>query len=165
MVIRPAVEADLDAIVSLMGDVQAVHAEAHPDLFRPRPDPDTSREMFRNALASEHQTLLVAEGPDGALLGYLWFQVYDRPENPAQPARRFGYVNHVGVAPDARRSGIGSALVREAMALAVGAGVAEIGLDYWAFNAGAARFFEVLGFAPRNITAFAPLDAASDATP
>lgn len=37
-------------------------------------------------------------------------------------------------------------------------GVAEMGVDYWAFNSGAARFFARHGFVPRRHIAFAPIE-------
>jgi ribosomal protein S18 acetylase RimI-like enzyme len=154
--VRRAAGADLDTLVRLMAQVQALHAAAQPDVFRAELDAEAARAMFAGALASDADRVFVANRT-GAPAGYLWLALVERPADPAMPARRFAYVNHIGVAAEARGQGIGRALVEAARGDAMAAGVREIGVDYWDFNAAAAAFFARVGFVPRRHIAFAPL--------
>jgi GNAT superfamily N-acetyltransferase len=156
VVVRAAGEADLYRLVRLMAHVQAVHAAARPDLFRRRLDRRGATAMFAAALAADCERLLLAEAA-GEAVGYAWLALVDRPGDPATRARRFAYLNHVGVAPGARGRGVGRALVEAGRGWASAAGLREIGVDYWAFNTSAAGFFARLGFTPERHIAFASL--------
>jgi GNAT superfamily N-acetyltransferase len=60
-------------------------------------------------------------------------------------------VDHIAVAPDARRQGHGSALLAAARALARDLGASEVMLDTWEANHEAHAFFAANGFAVRRM--------------
>jgi len=70
------------------------------------------------------------------------------------------------VAKETRGSGVRRALLDAVKALASGAGVRDVRLDYWSFTMrAAAGFFARQGFAPYNITARKQLTDGNQARP
>lgn len=142
--IREAHESDLDALTDLVLQVQTLHADGRPDLFRPA-DP----EALRRFLGERHATgaiLLAVEEPDGGIAGYLLAEIVDRPQTPFQFAHTSIYVHHIAVSERSRRGGLGAALLDAIEERARQAGATTVRLDSWSFNADAHRFFEEQGF-------------------
>ncbi|GLQ53534.1 GNAT family N-acetyltransferase [Devosia nitrariae] len=152
--VRDAEERDLDALIALLSDVQAIHAKALPDIFRSDLDADAAKGMFRETLGKQGHTVLVAEDA-GQPVGYIWFEIFDRPANFYHHPRRAGYIHHIGVSASVRRQGFGRALVEATRSRLADAGIDEVGVDYWAFNTRASQFFASLGFEPQHHIAFA----------
>ncbi len=100
-VIRPAAEVDLAAIHAIYADA-VEHGTASYELDTPSPDEMAAR--FR-AIAAAGQPWLVAE-VDGRVAGY----AYAGPFR-ARPAYRFIVEDSIYVAPDAKRMGVGRALL------------------------------------------------------
>lgn len=100
MRIRPARPADAPAVVTL-------RARVHPYLVR---GVDSTRLMIAKPPPGEHWTAFVAE-VDGHLVG--WTSAY---RNGTSSETDFGEVSLLHVHPEHRRTGIGSALLAEALA-------------------------------------------------
>ncbi|HLQ19664.1 MAG TPA: GNAT family N-acetyltransferase, partial [Tabrizicola sp.] len=67
------------------------------------------------------------------------------------PGYRRLMVDHIAVAPAARRQGQGRALLQAARQLGRDLKVDEIMLDTWEANTGAHAFFRANGFTPRRM--------------
>lgn len=92
-------------------------------------------EQLRSQLPDEHHIILTAlEGEH--LLGYVGM-MYVLDE---------GYISNVAVAPEARRKGIGDALIEELMRRAELLGLAFVTLEVRQSNAPAASLYEKHGF-------------------
>ena len=92
-------------------------------------------EQLRSQLPDEHHIFLTAlEGEH--LLGYVGM-IYVLDE---------GYISNVAVAPEARRKGIGDALIEELMRRAELLGLAFVTLEVRQSNAPAASLYEKHGF-------------------
>lgn len=136
-------------IAELNQHVHGPHVDAEPDEFR-TVTPDEAVPTFVAALADPAHTFFLATLGSQAV-GYVWAQELERPENPfTQPARSL-FVHHIAVSPDARRAGVGRALMDAVEDEARRRGITRLGLDHWSFNADAARFFEALGFEVYNV--------------
>lgn len=142
--IRAAGMRDIDALVSLSGHVQSLHAAAHPSLFRSRPPADEVAEAFGKMLENPGGVWLVAE--DEAMCGCLYAQFHDRQENWCRPAFRFCNISHIVVHPDARRKGVARRLIDAIIEEAEKRGVQRIELEVWSFNQPAREVFRRLGF-------------------
>jgi PhnO protein len=59
---------------------------------------------------------------------------------------RFVMIDQIGVRPEVRNQGVGTALIQRAEEFAKELGVKRIQLDSWEFNRKAHRFFERQGF-------------------
>jgi ribosomal protein S18 acetylase RimI-like enzyme len=148
--VRVASTADLDVLVRLNRAVQTWHAAQYPDDFKPIADPSAVKAFFAHRLDDPKSEIGIAEA-DGLPSGYVWSELQARPETPFNPSRSRIYIHHVAVLPDARRRGIGAALVEYVERRASREGVSEIALDAWAANLDAQRFFGSRGFAAFNI--------------
>lgn len=142
--IRPANEADAAAVNRLRAQVNALHVQGRPDIFKPG-----FGEALQNHLAayfdSETNGVLVAEAGD-QIVGFAMVDYIDRPESDYNLARRFYHVAEFGVDPAWRRRGVASALMASMKADARARGFHKIELDAWAFNKGALAFYEAMGF-------------------
>jgi ribosomal protein S18 acetylase RimI-like enzyme len=143
--VRAASEADLEAVVQLNQMVQNLHSVLYPGDFKQVADRSAVRTFFAGRLVSPKSAIGIAEA-DRVPVGYVWFEVQERPETPFTPPRPRIYVHHISVAPEARRRGIATALMRYVEHRAASEGIHEIALDTWASNLDAQRFFGSQGF-------------------
>ncbi|MEQ7156447.1 GNAT family N-acetyltransferase [Brevundimonas aurifodinae] len=147
---RSAKTSDLEALIDLNAVVQSLHATLEPAQFLTQADRDGVAALFSATLEKEPDAILVAE-IDGALVGYVWLEVQERPATLFSPPRTRAYVHHLAVHEGARRLGAGSALMRAAESESRARGVRRMVLDAWATNEGAQHFFQAEGFVPFNI--------------
>lgn len=145
MNIRKATPTDSPALSRLSRDVQSLHAEHHPTVFRMPESDDFAISFFEERLADPTVTIFVAE-QSGEVLGCILCKLIERPENSFTFATRTLLVDQISVRPEAQGQGIGAALMREAEVLAAELQVQRIVLDSWDFNTKAHKFFEKQGF-------------------
>jgi ribosomal protein S18 acetylase RimI-like enzyme len=146
--IRRATLADAPTLARLNAHVQGWHAAQYPEAFFANPDPQALTAWFAERLADPATTVFLAGDPE---LGYALCQLQTRDLSLFSPPVRRLLVDHVAVAPEARRQGHGRALLTAARALARDLATDEILLDTWAANADAHAFFRAEGFAPRRM--------------
>jgi ribosomal protein S18 acetylase RimI-like enzyme len=109
--VRAALDVDLDALIQLNRVVQSLHVALYPGDFTPVVEPPAVSAFFAAQLASPTSVIGIAQA-DRVPVGYVWFEVQARPETPFTPPRSRIYVHHIAVAPEARRRGIATALMR-----------------------------------------------------
>jgi ribosomal protein S18 acetylase RimI-like enzyme len=146
--IRRATPADAALLARLNAHVQGWHAAQYPDVFHADPDPDGLIAYFEDRLADSNCTAFLTGDPP---LGYALCALQSREASVFSPAIRRLLIDHVAVAPEARRKGHGSALMQAARDLARDLKVDEILLDTWEANHEAHAFFRAAGFAPRRM--------------
>ncbi|MBR2582601.1 MAG: ribosomal protein S18-alanine N-acetyltransferase [Oscillospiraceae bacterium] len=122
-VIRNAAEADLDGLEELERACFSL---------------PWTREQLRGELPDERHEFLAAASADGRVLGYIGMMtVLDE-----------GYISNVAVAPEARRRGIGRALVKEMLHLAEKRELSFVTLEVRAHNESAIELYAGEGFLP-----------------
>jgi ribosomal protein S18 acetylase RimI-like enzyme len=142
---RQATSADALLLSSLCRDVQHLHAQHHPDIFKAPQDEAFAISFFEEMLADPGAQIFIAEDEGGAA-GYIFFKLVERPENPFTFAARVLHIDQISVSPAAQGQGIGRALMQQAEILAKEWDAERIQLDSWDFNVAAHGFFEHLGF-------------------
>lgn len=147
--VRPATHADLDDAVAL--NMHTVRYDAAFGMVSERPN---SAEHLRSALAGvldrDHEAMWLAvhgDTPVGMVYvdmppDALWMEKYAE-------ARPFAYLGHLGVRPDVRGSGAGSALVAHAHSVLDDAGVASTLLHHALPNPRSTPFWYSQGYRPR----------------
>ena len=148
--VRAAVMEDADAVEYLTVEVQQLHREALPDIFKFPSDKLFSREKLANLLQDANSTVAVAESKR-EIIGYVYGVIVHRPENDFKKAERYMYIQQIGVRKDARRQGVGRALITFIESRALASAVTGLQLDYWAFNTRAQSFFESCGFSASQV--------------
>lgn len=99
--------------------------------------------------------LLVAESPEGGLLGFIHLQA----QADAFTGEAVGYVSELAVAPEAEGRGIGRALLDAGEAWSRAQGHRRIGLHVFAGNIAAQALYRRAGFEPEVLTWVKPLEA------
>ena len=145
MKIRQAISSDSLLLSSLCMDVQRLHAENHPDIFKMPQSDDFAVTFFDEMIVDITIRIFIAE-ENGRAIGYIFCKLFERPEGPFTYTNRFLRIEHIAVHPNAQRRGVGTALMNQADKLARELGVSKIQLDSWDFNTKAHTFFEGLGF-------------------
>jgi GNAT superfamily N-acetyltransferase len=154
--IRHATSSDSLILSSLCGDVQRLHSEHYPDIFKMPQNHDFAVSFFDEMLADPAVSIFIAEENREAI-GYIFCKLIERPESPFTFAMRSLLVEHISVRPAARGKGVGTALMKQAEILAKALAVQRIQLDSWDFNADAHSFFERLGFQRFNFRFWRPV--------
>jgi ribosomal protein S18 acetylase RimI-like enzyme len=149
MNIRKATAEDTLLLSNLCRDVQHLHVQNHPDIFKMPLSADFAISFFNEMLADPAVSIFIAE-ENGEAAGYILCKLIERPENPFTFAMRSLHVEQISVRPASRGQGIGAALIQEAELLAKELAVQRIQLDSWDFNTKAHFFFERLGFQKFN---------------
>lgn len=145
MNIRPATPDDIHLLSTLNAEVQRMHAERHPEVFKP-PESDAFAEgFFREILGQEGTHVFIGE-VNGEPVGYLSLRIFEREEHLFAYASRTLEIDQIGVRPAQRRKGYGARLVDEARAFAREKGIERVALSTWAFNTSAQGFFASQGF-------------------
>jgi GNAT superfamily N-acetyltransferase len=148
MTIRPATSRDRELIRELWEEferelggpayLQETWDEAWPDLSR----------TIRDGAA-----LLAEDGGRG--VGFVFCVLGDR-------GRKTAHVTDLYVRPDARRRGIGRALLGALIEPARASGLDHVSLEVLTHNADARRLYERLGFSPVDVFMVAPLGSLAD---
>jgi GNAT superfamily N-acetyltransferase len=149
MNVRQALPADALRLSSLCVDVQTLHAEHHPDIFKVPQSVSFAVSFFEEVLADPAARIFIAE-EEGHAVGYISFKLVERPESPFTFATRLLHIDQISIRPAVHAQGIGRALMQQAERLAREWHVKRMQLDSWDFNVAAHGFFEHLGFRKFN---------------
>ena len=148
--VRVAVMEDADAIASLTAEVQQLHYEALPNIFKTPSDRLFSQEKLATLLNDANSTVAVAES-NRDVVGHVYGVIMQRAENDFKVADKYMYIQQIGVRKEFRGHGTGRALIAFIEGRAVAFAVTGLQLDYWAFNTRAQSFFESCGFSPSQV--------------
>ena len=145
---RRATLADAATLARLNAHVQAWHAAHYPEAFFPAPDPKALAGYFSERLSDPGCTAFLSGDP---ATGYALCQLQTRETSLFSPGYRRLMIDHIAVAPEARRQGQGGALLAVARQLVRDLHADEILLDTWEANTDAHAFFRANGFEPRRM--------------
>jgi ribosomal protein S18 acetylase RimI-like enzyme len=145
MTIRRVTAQDYEALCKIIEEVDALHREALPYIFRESGGPVRDRIYVLGLLADEDHGLFVAE-IEGQVAGYVHVTVREAPPIPILVPRRIAVVDNIVVKEAYRRSGLGRALMGRAEQWAQAKGAADVELNVYEFNESAIAFYESLGY-------------------
>jgi GNAT superfamily N-acetyltransferase len=148
LLIRPATPSDFDQLCKLWEVLDEHHRQLRPDLFRKPLGQRRDPTWVNGVIEAPDSDILVAEAPDGALVGLALLIVRTPPDLPVRVAPPYVEIDNIVVLPLQGRSGVGSQLVAGSKAWARARGYAELQLTVYAFNAAALPFYAREGFAP-----------------
>ncbi len=146
MEIRPARKEDLNGILQLLYQVNQLHANLRPDLFKDGGCKYTIP-VLDEKLKHENERIYVAVEEDH-VLGYVFIEVRDVEESENLHPRRTVYIDDFCVDETYRCKQIGAKLFAHVKAEAKALGAYHITLHVWNGNESALRFYEKLGMKP-----------------
>lgn len=144
--IRKATIEDAAILSALNVDVQRIHADALPHIFKQPTSDDFAQDFMREQLADrEHNYFFIAE-QNGEAVGYICARIIERPDNPFMFAWKRLLIDQISVKPAYQGRGTGNLLIQAVRNLAKDRGIGTIALECWEFNQAAQRFFHSQGF-------------------
>jgi diamine N-acetyltransferase len=149
--VRLATLDDAGVIERQTSSVQQFHGKALPMMFKP-PSADLFPPEKLAALIQDPNSILAVAETGGKVVGHIYGEVATRAEDEFRQADSYLYICQIGVDDDARRQGVGTALIAFVQDWARAFGLTALQLDHWAFNTRARDFFEACGFSPMKVT-------------
>ena len=147
--VRFAEEKDIPAIMELLRQVNRVHYEGRPDLFRP--STKYTEEELQAILQDPETPVFVCEDQEGRILGH-GFCMLQRPENTRLLTDILTlYIDDICVDEKARGQHVGKAIYEHILAYARERGCYNVTLNVWNCNPGAMKFYEKLGLVPYKV--------------
>ena len=150
IIVRAATPQDAPSISVLNAEVQQLHYEAHPEVFKPPDETNFSPSAIRELMQSPANFFWLAE-IDGQPAGYLYAATAHLEENPIRYAFDRLHIHQIGVLAQFQGFGCGKRLIQAARQTAEELGMAVIMLNTWAFNHQAQSFFGSQGFEIYNL--------------
>jgi ribosomal protein S18 acetylase RimI-like enzyme len=143
--VRMATPQDASAISDLCAEIQSLHHQVLPALFKPgTANPFPADEVTALMAMPEHYFFVA--GVDGTAAGYVYATRKLNPENAFQYAFEHLHIDQIGVHLPYRRQGCGEALIEAVKQLAAAHNISSITLSTWGFNPAGAKIFCQPGF-------------------
>lgn len=144
MEIRFAREDELDSVNKLRKQVNDVHVEGKPDVFKPGFS-DELRDHIYDIWNDPEQEIVVADS-DGIICGFAVVHHIYKDENPFMYERDFLDIDEFCVDEKFRRQGVATELISFIKDYTKEKGFKRLELNMWEFNEGALEFYEAVGF-------------------
>ena len=144
--IRRATLADAGLLAGLNKDVQQIHADAHPKLFK---QPHNFAEVvadFETRILSDIDGFVFIIEAEAQAVGYIYAKAVTRPESAYTYVQRQMVVDQIAVRPNDQHSGYGQMLMQAVRDEALAQGINRVVLDVYEFNSNAYRFYAKMGF-------------------
>lgn len=148
--VRPAREGDIPAILDLLVQVNMVHHNIRPDLFR-GPTVKYAAGDLLALFQDPAAPVFVAEDDSGTVLGHCFCQLQQRSD-PIFTDVKTLYIDDICVDEAARSGGVGRALYDYAVAFARDAGCYNVTLNVWQGNDAALAFYKSRGMSFQRFT-------------
>ncbi len=159
-VIRPASVADYTATCILFDELDALHRERLPWLFRAPLERPRSQDHFDALLSSDRTSILLAVA--SSIVGLATVRLQSAPDLAVFIPQHWGVIDDIVVLPSWRRRGIGARLARAAEQWASERRAVWLELGVYEFNAEARAFYEALGYVPVSTKLRKPMPGLAD---
>ena len=147
--IRLAVEKDIPKILDLLSQVDLVHHQGRPDIFKI--GTKYSADELKILLADKQRPILVAVDEQDAVLGYCFCIFQQHKDNNVLTDIKTLYIDDLCVDENLRGKHIGKQLYEAAVKFAKENGCYNLTLNVWSCNQSALRFYEQMGLKPQKI--------------
>ena len=144
MSVRFANQNDLSRVNELRKQVNDLHVEGKPEVFKPGFSQEL-RDHIYTIRDDPDQEIVVCERR-GMICGFAVLHHISKPENPFMFARDFLDIDEFCVDEAQRRKGVATELIGFIKAYAKEKGYSRIELNMWEFNREALAFYEAVGF-------------------
>ena len=147
--IRQAIEKDIPKIGELLSQVDLVHHNGRPDIFKI--GRKYSDEELQVLLRDEGRPILVSVDENDEVMGYCFCIFQQHIDNAVLTDIKTLYIDDLCVDEILRGRHIGKELYEAAVSLAKENGCYNLTLNVWSLNPSALRFYESCGLVPQKI--------------
>ncbi len=147
--IRFAKEKDIEKILDLLSQVDLVHHNGRPDIFKI--GTKYSKEELIELLCDESRPILVSTDECDDVMGYCFCVFQQHKDNSVLTDIKTLYIDDLCVDEKLRGKHIGKELYEAALKLAKDSGCYNLTLNVWSCNPSALRFYEAQGLIPQKI--------------
>ena len=144
IIIRKATIDDLEQVNVLRRQVNDLHVNGRPDIFRAGFCDEMWDRLYQVYDSKNYDVIVAVDGKTP--IGYAVVEYAKKPLSPYNNERTYYKIEEIGVDKDRRDQGIGTLLMTFLKADAKESGYQKIELDVWEFNKNAMRFYESQGF-------------------
>lgn len=148
--VRRAEARDIPAILRLLVQVNMVHHEGRPDLFK-GPTTKYDEGELRAILQSDDAPVFVCVDAGDNVLGHGFCAVQRQANTRLMVENQTLYIDDICVDEAARGRGVGRALYEHILKYARAISCYNVTLNVWTCNPGAMAFYEKLGMKPYKV--------------
>ena len=149
--VRKAIEKDIPKIMDLLSQVDLVHHNGRPDIFKANSKKYTDSQL-EQILLDDKTPVFVAVDENDSVMGYAFCIFIEHKDNNVLTDIKSLYIDDLCVDENIRGQHIGSKLYEYVKAFAKENGCYNVTLNVWACNESAMRFYEKCGLKPQKTT-------------
>ena len=147
--IRFATERDIPKMMDLLSQVDLVHHNGRPDIFKigTKYSPDELKLLLKD----EKRPILVSTDENDSVMGYCFCIIQQHINDSVLTDIKTLYIDDLCVDEKLRGRHIGRELYNAALELARELGCYNLTLNVWSCNPTAMRFYESVGMMPQKV--------------
>ena len=150
LTVRKATEKDIPKILDLLVQVDMVHHNGRPDIFK-GPATKYDEEELRAVIHNEETPVFVCTDENNIPLGHAFCIHRQVLGDSVLTDIRTLYIDDICVDKDARGKHVGKTLYDYVIAYAKKQGFYNVTLNVWTCNQAAMKFYEAMGLKPQRI--------------
>lgn len=150
MKVRMAQEKDIERMHELLRQVNLVHHNGRPDLFKYGTRKYTDDEL-RELLKDESKPILAAVDENDDLVGYAFCQMQQYVNHNIMTDVKTLYIDDLCVDENIRGKHIGKTLYDAVLDFAREKGCYNVTLNVWSCNESAMKFYQACGLKPQKV--------------
>lgn len=147
--IRRAQNKDIPGIMNLLVQVDMVHHNGRPDIFK-GPTTKYDEEQLKEIIADDERPVFVAVDEAGNVLGHAFCIFIQQKEHRVLTDIRTLYIDDICVDENARGKHVGTALYEYVLDFAKNNDFYNITLNVWECNPTALEFYKKMGLVPQK---------------
>lgn len=148
--VRRAENKDIDSILKLLVQVDMVHHNGRPDLFK-GPATKYTGEQLGDVIKDEKTPVFVCVDENGQVLGHAFCILQQHIDDNVLTDIKTLYIDDICVDENNRKANVGRTLYDHVIGYAKDIGCYNVTLNVWSCNPGAMRFYEKCGLVPQKI--------------
>ena len=148
--IRRATNTDISGLMSLLVQVDMVHHNGRPDIFK-GPATKYSEKELEEIIKNDSTPIFVCVDENGNVLGHAFCIHKQIIGDSVLTDIKTLYIDDICVDDNCRGQGIGRSLYNHVISYAREYGFYNVTLNVWSCNPGALKFYESLGLKPQKI--------------
>ncbi len=150
LAVRRAEKRDIDTILELLLQVDMVHHNGRPDIFK-GPATKYNKEQLEEIIADDKTPVFVCVNDDEKILGHAFCIHKQELNNNVLTDIKTLYIDDICVDERFRGQHVGQTLYEAVVEYAKKEGFYNITLNVWNCNPGAMKFYEAMGLVPQKV--------------